>query len=78
MTRRLDKDGVTSSLAASYAQASALLESFGARLTDERAKLLTDFVSIPQLGRPARLRVLRRHGFWKNTAARRLGQVLYV
>jgi glycosyltransferase involved in cell wall biosynthesis len=78
LDRLLDKEGVTASLAASYAQAAAFGAAFGERLTPEQARLVAEFASIPRLGKLARLRVIRRFGFWKNTAARRLGQVLYV
>ena len=76
--RLLDKEGVTRSLADSFAQAQAFLEHFDARLSEEQASMLRAYAAIPRLGKLHRLRTLRRHGFWKNTAVRRLGQILYV
>jgi glycosyltransferase involved in cell wall biosynthesis len=78
LDRLLDKEGVTSSLTASYSQASAFLTHLGSRLSPAQAELVADFAAIPTLPKSARLRLVRRHGFWKNTLARRLGQILYV
>jgi len=76
--RLLDREGITTALAESFAQAAVLLEHFEDRLSDVQVEMLRAYVTIPQLGKAGRLRTLRRHGFWKNTAVRRLGQVLYV
>lgn len=78
MKRLLDKEGVTRSVADSFAQAQAFLEHFDERLSEEQASMLRAYAAIPRLGKLHRLRTLRRHGFWKNTAVRRLGQILYV
>jgi len=78
VNRLLDREGVTESLTASYAQAAAFLAHFGPRLSPDQRALLADVASIPRLPKLARLCVLRRHGLWKNTVARRLGQLLYV
>ena len=48
------------------------------RLSPEQLGMLRAYVSIPRLGKLGRISVLRRHGFWKNTLARRVGQLLYV
>lgn len=76
--RLLDRRGVTRSLRDSVAQAAAFLSHFGARLEPEQVEMLQAFASIPQLGKPARIAVLRRHDLWKNTLVRRVGQLLYV
>jgi glycosyltransferase involved in cell wall biosynthesis len=76
--RFLDKAGVRDSLRASYAQAAAFLTLYEGRLTPEQTELLRAYVAIPGLGKLGRIRAIRRHGFWKNTAARRLGQLLFV
>jgi len=76
--RLLDREGITTALAESFAQAAVLLEHFEDRLSDVQVEMLRAYVTIPQLGKVGRLRVLRHYGFWKNTAVRRLGQVLYV
>lgn len=78
MKRLLDKEGVTRSLADSYAQAEAFLGHFDAQLSQEQASMIRAYAAIPHLGKVGRLQTLRRNGFWKNTAVRRLGQVLYV
>jgi len=78
LNRLLDREGITGGFTASFAQAAAFLEHFEDRLSDVQVEMLRAYVTIPQLGKAGRLRTLRRHGFWKNTAVRRLGQVLYV
>lgn len=78
VSRLLDKEGVLASLRASFAQAEAFLEQYSDRLTAEQVELLRAYVAIPRLGKVGRVRAIRRHGFWKSTTARRLGQLLYV
>jgi len=78
VNRLLDREGITAALTDSFAQATAFLEHFEDRLSEEQAQMLRAYVAIPQLGKVGRLRVLRRYGFWKNTVARRLGQVWFV
>jgi len=78
LNRLLDREGITGGFTASFAQAAAFLEHFEDRLSDVQVEMLRAYVTIPRLGKAGRLRTLRRHGFWKNTAVRRLGQVLYV
>ena len=76
--RLLDGDGVRASLRASFVQADAFLTQYADRLSAEQAELLRTYVAIPARGKVGRMLAIRRHGFWKNTAARRLGQLLYV
>ncbi len=76
--RLLDREGVTRSLRDSCTQASAFLTHFEDRLSTDQRELLQAFTSIPTLGKAERLWTLRRYGFWKNTLARRLGQVWFV
>ncbi|HEY5515177.1 MAG TPA: glycosyltransferase family 2 protein [Pengzhenrongella sp.] len=78
VNRLLDKEGVRDSLRASFAQADAFLAQYSDRLSAEQTELLRAYVSIPALGKVGRVLAIRRHGFWKNTTARRLGQLLYV
>jgi glycosyltransferase involved in cell wall biosynthesis len=78
VNRLLDAEGVRRSLNDAYPQAGAFLDLYADRLTADQVAVLTAFVGVPGLGKVGRLRVLRRHGLWKNTAARRLGQVLFV
>lgn len=76
--RLFDADGSTRRLEASYRQAEAFLDHFGDRLSTAQLELVRAYVSLPSLSKRARLAMLRRHGFWKNTAVRRLGQVWFV
>lgn len=76
--RLIDADGSTRRLEASYRQAEAFLDHFGSRLSASQLTVVRDYASLPSLAKPARLAMLRRHGFWKNTTVRRLGQVWFV
>ena len=78
VARLMDREGVTTALRDSVTQAAALLDHLEPRLAPEQVEMLRDFVSIPRLGKVGRIAVLRRHGLWKNTVARRVGQVLFV
>lgn len=78
VNRLLDGDGVRASLRASFAQADAFLAQYSDRLSAEQTELLRAYVAIPALGKIGRVLAIRRHGFWKNTTARRLGQLLYI
>lgn len=77
VARALDREGVVTSLRASYAQAAAFLDRYADRLSPEQAALLTAAATMPERGKLARLAALRRHGLWKNTLVKRVGQVLY-
>lgn len=77
VARALDREGVVSSLRVSYAQAAAFLERYGDRLSAEQVALLTATATMPARGKLARFAALRRHGLWKNTLIKRVGQVLY-
>jgi hypothetical protein len=76
--RMLDAEGVRRSLNDAYQQARAFLDHYADRLTASQVAALEAFVGLPELAKVGRIRALRRHGLWKNTAARRLGQVLFV
>jgi len=76
--RLLDREGVVASLRASYLQAEALLDHHGARLAPAQAEVVRAFAALPRSGKAARVATLCRRGFWKNTTARQLGQLLYV
>lgn len=78
VNRLLDGEGVRRSLNDAYPQARAFLDHYADRLTADQVAALGAFVSLPTLGKVGRLRALRRYGLWKNTAARRLGQILFV
>lgn len=77
VSRALDREGTVRSLRASYAQAGAFLERYGERLTPEQAAVLAAAATMPTKGKLARLAALHRHGLWKNTLVKRVGQVLY-
>lgn len=77
VARALDREGVVSSLRVSYAQAATFLERYADRLTPDQVALLGAAASMPERGKLARLATLRRHGLWKNTLVKRVGQVLY-
>ena len=76
--RMRDRDGVTAGLRDSVTQAAAFLDRFEARLSQEQVEMLSAYAALPRLGKLGRIGVLRRHGFWKNTLVRRVGQLLYV
>lgn len=77
IARALDREGVVTSLRASYAQAAAFLTRYGERLTPDQAAVLEAAAHMTDKGKVARLAALRRHGLWKNTLVKRVGQVLY-
>lgn len=77
VARALDRQGVVTSLRASYTQAAAFLARYGDRLTTEQVALVEAAARMPEKGKVARLAALRRHGLWKNTLVKRVGQVLY-
>ncbi len=77
VARALDREGVVTSLRASYAQAAAVLARYRDRLTPEQVAVLEAAAQMPEKGKRARLAALRRHGLWKNTLVKRVGQVLY-
>lgn len=76
--RLADKVGVRDSLRASFDQAGAFLARYESRLTPGQTELLRAYVATPGLGKLGRIRTIRQYGFWKNTTARRLGQLLFV
>ncbi len=76
--RYLDRKGTEKMLADSYTQAEVFLERFADRLSEPHRELLRAYTAIPTLGKVGRVRELQRHGFWKSTTVRRLGQVLFV
>jgi glycosyltransferase involved in cell wall biosynthesis len=78
LSRSLDRDGTKKRLRDSFAQAGLFLEHFEQRLTAAQVEMLRAYTDIPRLGKLGRVRELRRHGFWKNTFVRRLGQVWFV
>ncbi len=75
--RALDRNGVESSLRASYAQAEAFHSRYRELLNPEQAAMLEAAATMPNRGKLARLATLRRYGLWKNTLVKRVGQVLY-
>jgi len=77
VARALDREGVVTSLRASYAQAAAFRARYGDRLTPAQSALVEAAAGMPGRGKLARLAALRRHGLWKNTLTKRVGQVLY-
>lgn len=77
LARALDREGVVASLQASYTQAAAFLDHYRPRLTESQVALLTAAATMPDKGRLARLAARRRHGLWKNTLVKRVGQILY-
>ncbi len=78
LNRSLDRDGTKKRLRDSFAQAGLFLEHFEQRLSAAQVETLRAYTDIPHLGKLGRVRELRRHGFWKNTVVRRLGQVWFV
>lgn len=77
VARALDREGVVASLRASYTQAAAFRAAYGDRLAPAQAALVEAAATMPGRGKLARLAALRRHGLWKNTLVKRVGQVLY-
>lgn len=77
LARALDREGVVQSLRVSYAQAAAFLAAYRGRLAPEQVALLEAAAGMPDKGKVARLVALGRHGLWKNTLVKRVGQVLY-
>jgi len=63
---------------AASAQAAALLENHGERLTARQRAAVAACAGLGDRGKLGRLRDVARYGMWKNTALRRLGQVWFV
>lgn len=76
--RFIHGEGVRKALRQTYAQAEAFLSMYGSRCTAEQIALLEAYVGIPKLSKAGRLRCVRQNRFWKNTAVRKLGQILFI
>lgn len=68
---------VTSAVAASRAQAAAFDAVMGDRLTGRDAAAVRAMATMSGLSKPARVAALIRHGLWKGTVIRRIGQLVY-
>lgn len=78
LSRVLNSAETRQSLASSYAQAAEFAERFDPLLDKTQTRTLREFLSIPSLGKPARLRVLFRNGFWKAGFFRKCGQLWLI
>lgn len=65
------------SLESTYAQAEDILNVFGGELK-ESIDTVRVFASLKNSSKSKKLSLCRKHGFWKNTPLRRLGQILFM
>lgn len=63
---------------AMFQQAGCFADTFADRLTPQQAALCRAYASMEQRGHLGRVFLLLRHGFWKNTWLRNLGQLLFI
>ena len=63
---------------AASAQASAFLAQFGDRLSARDLSAVAMCAGLENRGKLARVTDIARSGLWKNTALRRIGQILHV
>lgn len=70
--------GTLDSLGKLYKQARAFLDIYSDCLDEEKLKKLMAFISIPQLGKMNRIKVLHQYDFWKSGLIRKLGQILFT
>lgn len=64
-------------LAETYLQAGDFAAQFRDRLTTAQLELTQAYAEMGEKGKLGRIHTLKRYGLWKNTFARRLGQLLY-
>lgn len=60
-----------------YLQAGDFVAAYRDRLSPAQLELTQAYADMGMYGKLKKLRTLRRYGLWKNTAARRTGQVLF-
>lgn len=65
-------------IAQTYAQAHAFLDCYGGRMDPQTWAVVAAYARIAGKPKPARVIALLRGGYWKNTAARILGQLLFA
>ena len=78
LARAVDRDGTRTRMRMATQQAGAFLDHFGDRLTPVQRRATTALAHLDESGKLGRLLDLNRHGLWKNTLLRRLGQVWFV
>lgn len=67
---------VTGTLINTYRQANSFLSLYSDRLTTEQKTLVEAYVSIPQIRKIERLKVLFKYGIWKNGIIRKIAQIM--
>jgi glycosyltransferase involved in cell wall biosynthesis len=78
VSRGLDGNETRARVRAASTQASAFLVQFGDRLSAPDRSTVAACAGLGSGGKLRRIANLARSGLWKNTALRKLGQVLYV
>ena len=58
-------------------QAAAFAQLYGERLNEKDKETCLAFISLLSKGKAARLKTVRKYGFWKNTFPRRAGQFIW-
>jgi len=76
--RLTDKERVRRIYLSMFRQAGCFADTYESRLTPPQLKLCRAYASMEQKGHVGRVLVLLRHGFWKNTWLRNLGQLLSI
>ncbi|WP_291752451.1 glycosyltransferase family 2 protein [Cellulomonas sp. 73-92] len=76
--RALDGNETRARMRAASAQASAFLAQFGDRLSARDLSAVATCAGLENRGKLARVTDIARSGLWKNTALRRIGQILHV
>ncbi len=76
--RALDGDETRARMRTASDQAEAFLARFGDRLSARDRATVAACAHLGEKGKLGRVAELARHDLWKSTAARRLGQLLYV
>jgi glycosyltransferase involved in cell wall biosynthesis len=61
-----------------YLQAQEFMERFSPMLDATSLNLVKDFVTIPQLTKVQKIKMLHRHNFWKSGFYRKCGQILFI
>lgn len=71
-------DRIRARIALSYRNAAQFQQAYGALLPEDAQKVLSDFARIPQMGKLARVRALRKGRFRMQSKAARVGMALFA